>query len=111
MANFTEYAAIPGVYYAHNCFLQILAETGLFSLLSFILFCGSVLRAAARRYKKSLDFLLLGLFCSLCGYLANSFFDVSLYSVQLAFLFWFLMGLTNAGLSIRPPAAVIDPIR
>ena len=38
MANFFEYSAKPAVRdaYAHNCYLQIWAETGIFSLISFI---------------------------------------------------------------------------
>lgn len=89
-----------GVYYAHNCFLQIWAESGIFSLLSFILFTGYVIYKSIKvtlKIPSSLNFFLLtGLTAGLLGFLIHSFFDVHLYSLQLSFLFWVVLGLTAA---------------
>jgi len=95
MDYFPKYTQNLGVQYAHNCFLQIWAETGIFSLLSFLLFIGSILI-------KGIKFLgtvpigsypfLIGLISSIFAFLVGSFFDTHLYSLQLAMLFWFLVG-------------------
>ena len=91
---------IPGdetIYYAHNCYLQIWAETGIFGLLSFLLFVGSVLCRRIKAIKvNSLPWqssVLLGLISAVFGFLVHSFFDTNLYSLQLAVLFWFMLGL------------------
>ena len=101
-----------GAYYAHNCFLQIWAESGIFSLLSFLLFVGYVFYKSIKaglRIPKSLNFFLLtGMSAGLLGFLVHSFFEVHLYSFQLSFLFWTFLRLTvalssklNQGLDIK----------
>ena len=89
-----------GTYYAHNCFLQMWAESGIFSLLSFLLFVGYVFYKSMKvslGMPKSLNFFLLtGLTAGLLGFLVHSFFEVHLYSFQLSFLFWVLLGLAVA---------------
>jgi O-antigen ligase len=82
-----------GVQYAHNCYLQIWAECGIFALLAFILFSAAVLGRAIRYYKKGHDFRLLSLICGIFGFLVHSLFDNQLYSLQLAIYFWLLLGL------------------
>ena len=95
-----HYTNNPGVFYAHNCFLQIWAESGIFSLLCFLLFVGYVFYRSIKvslRIPKSLNFfILIGLTAGLLGYLVHSFFEVHLYSFQLSFLFWAVLGLTVA---------------
>jgi len=93
MDYFSQYATIPGVYYAHNCYLQIWAESGIFSLLSFLGFLGILLSKGIKIFKKNQNFILLGLICGISGFLIHSFFDTQLYSLQLAVLFWIIMGL------------------
>ena len=87
-----------GTYYAHNCFLQIWAESGFFSLFCFILFAGYAIYKCIKAILKmpeSLNFfLLIGLSAALLGFLTHSFFDNQLYSFQLSFLFWVILGLT-----------------
>ncbi len=78
--------------YAHNCYLQIWAETGIFSLLTFILFFSLVLYKGIMAYRKNPNPFLLGLICGLFGFLVHCFFDSHLYSLQLAFLFWLMLG-------------------
>jgi len=89
-----------GGQYAHNCFLQIAAEAGIFALLSFVAFVGLLLSKAFAAFRRTNDFILLGILCAMTGYLFHSFFDNSLYSLQLTFLFWFFAGLMYC-LSIR----------
>jgi hypothetical protein len=104
IGTFMDYCALYtnnlGVYYMHNCFLQIWAESGIFSLLSFLLFVGYVFYRSMKvslRIPRSLNyFILIGLTAGLLGYLVHSFFEVHLYSFQLSFLFWVVLGLTVA---------------
>lgn len=88
-----HYAAGLGVQYAHNCFLQIWAESGIFSLLSFLLFAGSILYKGIKAFKKNPDPFLLGLLSGIFGFLIHSFFDTQFYSLQLSALFWLASGL------------------
>lgn len=96
MDYFSKYKPNLYVQYAHNCLLQIWAETGIFSLLSFLFFAGSVLFQAIKKFKKNNDFMLLGLVAGMFGFLIHSFFDTDLYSLQLSVLFWAFMGLISA---------------
>ncbi|MFC1657837.1 O-antigen ligase family protein [Candidatus Omnitrophota bacterium] len=98
--------------YAHNCYLQIWAETGIFALLSFLLFLGSILYKAIKAFRGSCfkvqspkdgssgkisfagnPYLLLGVICAIFGFLVHSFFDTQLYSLQLSVLFWVMLGM------------------
>jgi len=95
MDYFPKYTQNLGVQYAHNCFLQIWAETGIFSLLSFLLFAGSILLRGIRYLGtvpvRGFPFL-IGLISSFFAFLVGSFFDTHLYSLQLSVLFWFIGG-------------------
>jgi len=98
MANFQEYVSKSmTIQYAHNCYLQIWAESGIFALLSFVLFIGSILYKSIKTFKKNnSNFILLGFICAFFGFLLQSFFDNQLYSLQLSALFWFMAGVTVA---------------
>ncbi len=96
MANFSKYLPNCNVSYAHNCYLQIWAETGIFSLISFMLFIGSLIYFGVKKFLASKDFLLLGLLSGVVGFLIHSFFEVNLYSLRLAILFWVWIGLISA---------------
>jgi len=89
-----------GALYAHNCYLQIWAESGIFSLLCFLSLVGYVFYRSIKsslRMPKSLNFfLLIGLSAGLLGFLVHSLFDTNLYSFQVSFLFWIILGLTVA---------------
>ena len=92
MDHFSKYQPNLYVSYAHNCYLQIWAESGIFSLLSFLFFAGAVLYKAVKKFHKNHDFLLLGVICAIFGFLAHTALDTQLYSLQLSFLFWSMMG-------------------
>jgi len=104
------YANHVGGFYAHNCYLQIWAESGIFSLIAFILLAGYVLYRSIKTIlimSVSLDrYILVGLTAGLMGFLVHAFFDVHFYSFQLSFLFWTVLGLAVALIStMRTPAA------
>ena len=92
----TKYITTSSPVYAHNCYLQIWAETGIFSLVSFLLFACSLLISGAKAFISRKDFWLLGLLCGTFGFFAHSFFDTQFYSLQLSFLFWTMAGLLSA---------------
>ncbi len=86
--------------YAHNCYLQMLAEIGIIGLASFLWIIGRLFRLGIRSFKKSRDLLLLGLLAGITAFLVHSFFDTNLYSLQLSVLFWAMLGLTVARIEI-----------
>jgi len=47
-------------------------------------------------FKKSQDFILLGLICGIFGFLVHSFFDAHFYSLQLSVFFWSMAGIAQA---------------
>jgi len=99
----TQYAHNGWACYAHNCFLQIWAESGIFSLLSFLLLNGYVFYRTLKVVSKmpaSLNLnILIGLSAGFLGLFVHCFFDTQLYSFQASFLFWTVMGLTVASQS------------
>jgi len=98
MANMLKYISRSDMSYAHNCYLQIWAETGIFNLLSFICFVFFLIYFGIKKFLRFKDFLLLGLLSGFIGFLIHSFFDVNLYSLRLAVLFWLWVGLIIAKL-------------
>jgi O-antigen ligase len=86
--------------YAHNCYLQMAADIGSVGLASFLGFVALLLIGAARSLsslKGGFCYpLQLGLITGISAYLVHSFFDTSLYSLNLAALFWIVAGLSAA---------------
>ncbi len=101
MSNYQSFAANPSAFpsYAHNCFLQIMAETGLVGLVAFLGFLFSLGRLCWRSLGSSPVFqpALAGLAAGLCAFLVQSFFDTNLYVIRQAVLFWTFSGMA-AGL-------------
>jgi len=100
MANFSKFLPNSNISYAHNCYFQIWAETGIFSLISFLLFVGAVLFGGIKKVRLINNPLLMGLVCGFFGLLVHIFFDTQLYSVQLATFFWLILALTIAATKI-----------
>ncbi len=106
MANYLTYAVGPtqGPAYAHNCFLQIAAETGLFGLAAFLWFFWKLFSSGWRALKtasgqaSAYKPLLAGVMAGLIAFLVQSAFDTNLYSLRQAVLFWSFSGLA-VGLS------------
>ena len=112
MANYSHYASNPASQpaYAHNCFLQITAETGLVGLATFLLFLAGLgaftwkaLKVSDRELSSEdqpTRILLIGLAAALLAFLVQSFLDTNLYALRQAALFWTLAGMT-LGISSR----------
>ena len=96
MNHFAQFTKGLGVQYAHNCYLQIWAETGVFALVSFISFVSLLLWQGIMSFRKSQDYIVLGLICAIFAFLVHSFFDTHFYSLKLVVLFWFLAGMLAA---------------
>ena len=83
--------------YAHNCFLQMAADIGIFGLLSFLCFVSMVLYPNFRRSLDNISGMrnsfVVGLSLGVLAFLIHSFFDTNLYSLNLLALFWVSMGL------------------
>jgi len=87
--------------YAHNCFLQVWAETGVFSLLSFLGFFVTFFGKGMKVFLKTKDFIILGLLAGLFGFTVHSLFDTHFYSLQLAYLFWSIAGVLASLIKIK----------
>lgn len=83
--------------YAHNCYLQVAAETGLAGLLTFGWFLAMLMGAGWRGMQRATGrderVLLLGWIGAVAAFLTQAFFDTSFYSLRFAALFWCLAGL------------------
>ena len=107
MANYLKYwvGGEQQPRYAHNCFLQTAAETGILGLLTFMVFLGGMVwlwwrsRSAGSEARCSMP-LQVALAAGLIGFLVQSAFDTNLYALRHATLFWTLAGLTT-GLSVH----------
>ncbi len=109
MANYERFKSPleEGIWYAHNCYLQIAAEIGLFGLLSFLWMVARVVITSLKSWRliddEFLRYAYLGLFCGLLAFLLHIGVEMSLYSLRLAVLFYFslgfLMGIKKIGLN------------
>ena len=103
MGRFFEFNSLffPRLFiqYAHNCYIQILAETGLLGFVSFMWFLGEIIFRGYKKLRKKSDSLFFGLFFGLCVFLIHSFFDTQLFSVRLSLLFWLLASFVAIHLS------------
>ena len=98
MALFRNFSLSRDISYAHNCFLQIWAEAGLIAVIIFIVFIVKIVKEGLLFYKKSNDLICVILVCTIIAYLGGSFFDTHLFSLQLAVLFWVLLGLLKGSI-------------
>jgi len=89
--NFSKYGSASGCQYAHNCYLQILAETGILGLASFLWIMGEVILRGYRRLKEKLDVIFIGVFSGFLAFLVHAFFDTQLFSLKLSIFFWLML--------------------
>lgn len=94
-----------GMYYPHNAYLHIAAEIGLVGLACFLWLLFRFYRLMFRGLKERRDSPLpstslgtgwgqsLGLLAGISAFLVHSFFETNFYSLRLAILFWFMLGL------------------
>lgn len=111
MANYLDYwvGGDSTPRYAHNCYLQVAAETGLIGLAAFIALLGAAVHRMWLGLRVPRDAerpLLLGLAAGLIAFLIQAGYDTNFYAMRQVALFWILMGLA-VGLSARinPPDA------
>ncbi len=98
MANYLRYwvAGERQPRYAHNCYLQVAAETGLLGLITFVAVLASLfprLLAGTRRIDPQDSARLLGFFAGLVAFVLQAGIDTNFYSLRQAALFWTLGGL------------------
>lgn len=84
--------------YAHNCYLQTAAETGIVGLsafVGFLLACLNYWRNILKYLTQDFELraLCLGAATGAAGIMAQSFVDTSLYAIRHATLFWVLCGI------------------
>ena len=101
MRIFQDYSlfAKGGPTYAHNCFIQLTAETGLLGLGCFFFILYHIFRDSVMRIKqiekseRDLSLIALGILSGSLAYLIQSFFDTNWYSLQLSVYFWYMIGI------------------
>jgi len=103
--NFIVSQDILEVRGAHNIFLNILAELGLFGLLSFLAIQVSVLKNNFKslRQEKSGVTPTISLCCnlSIIGFLAAGLFDSLLHSFAISLYFWMIFAVSVSATSLR----------
>ncbi len=98
-----------GKCYPHNAYLHMAAEIGLVGLCCFLWILTSWYRLVTQALRKDADPLLLGLLAGISAFLVHSFFDTNLYSLRLAVLFWFMLGLSVSVQRIMRPLKKVVP--
>ncbi len=104
MSIFQEYFPLAkhGPTYAHNCYLQIAAETGLFGLVTFSFIIARIFQSYFKNPRvlaledETLKWISIGLISGIFGFLVHSFFDTHFYTLQHSSLFWYMVGLLVA---------------
>jgi putative inorganic carbon (HCO3(-)) transporter len=95
--------------YAHNCYLQMAAETGAMGLGSFLailaLFFYHGIRVINKHQKSFFWYILLASLASVLSYCVQMGVDTFFYSLDLGMLFWLLLGLgtaTTRNIEVKP---------
>lgn len=104
MRNFESYRRDVGTNptYAHNCYIQLAAETGIAGLVCFLWIMAGVFRHSLERIRihfhanRNLAVLCAGLLSGILAFLVHSFFDTNWYSLQLSVYLWVMIGLLVA---------------
>ena len=88
-----------GPTYAHNCYLQVAAETGIVGLFFFLFILFEIFKTSLKTLMsqkltdKNVTILGFGILAGLLAFLFHSFTDTNLYSLQLSAYFWTMAGL------------------
>lgn len=98
-----------GPTYAHNCFIQLAAETGLAGLFCFLWIVARMFHESLGRLKlnfvkdRGFGALTVGLLAGIFAFLVHSFFDTHFYSLQLSVYLWLMVGVLVAILKLPMP--------
>lgn len=101
MRNYMRYPLVEGPWsrpqYAHNCYLQIMAEVGAVGVFAFAALVGSVWASGLRRLwqRSPAPGLLAGALGGVLALMLHFGIDTGFYQVSLVSLFWFLLGLSG----------------
>lgn len=104
MFNFKKFAVEDsyGIFYAHNCHLQMASEIGIIGWLAFLsilfLFFYEGIAALNSKPKMFSWYILLASCAAILGYSVQMGVDTILYSLDLGMLFWLVLGLGIAAL-------------
>lgn len=88
-----------GPTYAHNCYIQLAAETGVVGLLCFLWIIVTAFHQSLGKIElnfaqnRNLAALAVGLLSGIFAFLVHSFFDTNFYSLQLSVYLWFMVGM------------------
>lgn len=114
---FPYYAAsgITSAFHSHSLYLQITAETGIFSLIIFLTIVFIFVQKALSFAKKALSrrnrAFALGIFCSVTAFLLQGFTDHVWYNNRIYLLFWLVMGLFAAHINQSKESSEENNIR
>lgn len=102
-------------YYAHNGYLQMAAETGLPSLLCFLVFLGIYLKRSSRYALGGAEglerYVILGLMAGITNFLILAAVDTVLHNAMPAMMLWYLLGIQWAVIRLHRTAAVPGTVR
>lgn len=79
--------------YAHNCYLQVAAETGLVGLAAFLTWLAALFMHLISACLRGAPALLIGLSAGLVAFVAQAAIDTNFYAMREAALFWVLAGI------------------
>ena len=82
--------------YAHNCYLQVAAETGLIGLSFFLALLGTFffrLRSRIQKIEPNARLIALGIAAGLLAFVTQAGIDTNFYAMRQAALFWTVAGL------------------
>jgi len=95
-----------GPTYAHNCYIQLAAETGIVGLLCFFWIIMEAFHRSLGKIEmyfaqdRNLAAVTIGLLSGIFAFLIHSFFDTNFYSLQLSVYLWFMIGMLVAACRI-----------
>ena len=90
--------------HTHSLYLQLIAETGVFSLISFIILCLAYFSLVLAYIRKSAGngsrTISLGFLCGIVAFLVQSLTDYSWYNYRVYLFFWVMLGFAMAVLNL-----------
>lgn len=96
-----------GTKYAHNIIIQLWSESGVLSVVAFLIMIGVTikrgLRLVIRQTKQGSDMMIVALFCAYCAFLLHNLIDFEFLIFQASFLWWLYMGFIHYEFTKQEP--------